>query len=68
MGIACWSVFVLFMGSWDAVLQKVFINFLCGITLRSTFVRAPSYGLNTADSDYMTIKISSAASHFDVVS
>jgi len=39
------------MGSQDTVLQKVFINFLRGITLRISFVRAPPYGLNTADFD-----------------
>jgi len=53
------------MGPWDTVLQKVFMNFLCGITLRSIFRCAyPDGVLNTAD--YITVKIGSAA-HFDVV-
>jgi hypothetical protein len=50
------------MRSRDTVLQKVFINFLCGITLRRTFRCAPPDGdgvLNMAD--YRTVKISLAA-------
>jgi len=38
----------------DTVPQKVFINFLCGITLRSTFDPVTPNGLNTAD--YTTVK------------
>jgi len=45
------------------VQRKVLINLLGGITLRSTFVLAPPYGvLNTADYGEW---ISSTASHFD---
>ena len=52
-----------FSRSWDTVHQKVLINLLCGITLRSTFVRAPSYGVfDTAD---YRQRINSAAQHFD---